>query len=107
MALVTPIPSQNIINRAMGGVASTYCNWQSINFSNPASYSELKIVTYDIGVALDSRTLRSANPVQKYNSVNFTPSYVSLGMPISKKHNLGMAFGLRSLTRISYSIQEQ
>ncbi|MDB5246296.1 MAG: hypothetical protein JWQ40_690 [Segetibacter sp.] len=102
-----PYPSQNVINRGMGGVASTYGNWQSINLSNPASYSELKVVTYDIGVAMDSRTLRSANPIQKYNSVNLTPSYVSLGMPISKKHNLGLAFGLRSLARISYSIEER
>jgi hypothetical protein len=102
-----PYPSQNVINRAMGGAAATYANWQSINLTNPASYSELKIVTYDIGVALDSRTLRSADPIQKYNSVNLTPSYVALGMPLSKKRNLGLAFGLRSLARISYSIEER
>ena len=76
----------------MGGVTKHYGNGQSINFSNPASYSELKIVTYDIGVTLDSRTLRSANPVQKYNSVNLTPSYVALGLPISKKRNIGLGF---------------
>lgn len=102
-----PYPSQNIINRAMGGVTSTYGNVQSINFSNPASYSEIKLVTYDIGVSLDSRTLRSADPVLKYNSVSLTPSYVSLGLPLSKKHNLGLAFGLRSISRINYSIEER
>ena len=99
-------PSQNIINRAIGGIGSTYANGQSINLSNPAAFSELKIVTYDIGLSLDSRTLKSVSPVLKYNSVNLTPSYMSLGMPLSKKHNLGLAFGLKPISKVSYSIQE-
>lgn len=101
-----PYPSQNIINRALGGIGSTYANGQSINLSNPAAYSELKIVTYDIGLTLDTRSLKSANPVSKYSSVNLSPSYVSLGMPLSKKHNLGLAFGLKPLSKVSYSIEE-
>ncbi len=99
-------PSQNVINRAMGNISSTYANGQSINLGNPAAYSELKIVTYDIGVSLDTRSLKSANPVLKYNSVNLTPSYVALGMPLSKKHNLGLAFGLKPLSKVSYSIKQ-
>lgn len=99
-------PSQNIINRSMGGIGSTYANGQSINLSNPAAYSELKIVTYDIGISLDTRSLKSANPVLKYNSVNLTPAYVALGMPLSKAHNIGLAFGLKPLSKVSYSIQE-
>lgn len=101
-----PYPGQNIINRGMGGIASTYANGQSINFSNPASYSEIKVVTYDIGVSLDNHTLRSVKPLLKYNSVNLEPSYMALGMPLSKKHNLGLAFGLRPLSKIAYSIQD-
>ncbi|MDQ6812904.1 MAG: hypothetical protein M3040_04080, partial [Bacteroidota bacterium] len=100
------LPGQNIVTRGMGGIGSTYGNSQSVNFTNPASYSELKIVTYDIGITLDSRTLKSTNPVLKYNSVNLEPAYVALGMPISKKHNLGFAFGLKPVTRIGYSIEE-
>ena len=99
-------PSQNIINRAMGGVASTYANGQSVNLSNPAAYSELKIVTYDIGLTLDTRSLKSADPVLKYSSVNLTPSYVALGLPLSKKHNLGLAFGLKPISKVSYSIEQ-
>ncbi len=102
-----PLPGQNIINRAMGSTAATYSSWQSINFSNPASYGDLKVVTYDIGLSLDSRTLKSASPVLKYNSINLTPSYVTLGVPLSKKRRLGLAFGLRPLTNISYSVQDR
>lgn len=99
-------PSQNIINRAMGSIGSTYANGQSINLSNPAAYSELKIVTYDIGISLDTRSLRSTDVGQKYNSVNLTPAYVSLGMPLSKNHNWGMAFGLKPISKVSYSIEQ-
>ena len=28
-------PSQNIINRAMGGITATYLNSNSVNFNNP------------------------------------------------------------------------
>ena len=100
-------PSQNIINRAIGGIGSTYTNGQSVNLSNPSSYSEVKIVTYDIGISLDTRSLRSTDPADKFNSVNLSPSYVALGMPLSKKNNLGLAFGLRPLSKVSYSIEER
>lgn len=100
-------PSQNIINRALGSIGSTYANGQSVNLANPAAYSELKIVTYDIGISLDTRTLKSADPIDKYSSVNLSPSYVALGMPLSKKHNLGLAFGLKPLSKVSYSIEER
>lgn len=104
-------PSQNILNRAMGGVTSTFSNGLSVNFSNPASYGDIKfgtspMVVYDLGISIDRRTLVSASPVQKYSSVNFTPSYIALGMTLSKKRNLGLAFGLRQMTRVNYSIED-
>ncbi len=99
-------PSKNIINRSMGGVYTVDSNSTSVNFNNPASYSDFYLVTYDIGISIDSRTLKSANPASKYNSVNFSPSYLSLGFPLSIKKKIGMAVGLRPLTRVSYSIEE-
>ncbi len=107
-------PSQNIINRAMGGlsVAFTDPSGQSINFSNPASYGDFKripslggIVLYDLGFTIDSRTLRSKVPVKKYSSASFIPSYLSLGFPVGK--NLGAALGLKPYSRINYSIISQ
>jgi hypothetical protein len=100
------VPGQNITNRAIGGITSPFANGLSINFNNPATYSQIKIVTYDIGLTLDSRTLKSTSPILKYNSINLSPSYVALGMPINKKRNIGMSFGLRPITNISYSIAE-
>ncbi len=101
------LPNRNIVNTAMGGTSVSYSDLQSINFSNPASYSELKrYVVYDIGVSLTNRTLKSINPAGKYSSVDLLPSYVTLGMPLNKKRNMGLVLGLRPLSRISYSTQE-
>ncbi len=113
-ALGDPYPSQNIATRAMGGVSAAFADGQAINTVNPASYGELRfiqsgstkggLVTYDFGLSIDARALHSASPVNKYNSTNFIPSYIQIGIPLSTKH-LGLVFGLRPATRINYSIQ--
>jgi hypothetical protein len=101
------LPARNVVNSAMGGAAVSYSDLQSINFSNPASYSDLKrYVVYDIGLSLTSRTLKSINPAGKYSSVDLLPTYIMLGMPLNKKRNMGLVFGLRPLSRINYSTQE-
>lgn len=107
-------PSQNIVNRGMGGLTAAFTDplGQSINFSNPASYADFRrlpniggLVVYDLGFSIDSRTLRSKSPIKKYSSANFIPSYLALGVPISK--GLGAALGLRPYSRINYSIISQ
>lgn len=115
-------PSQNIATRGMGGISATYSNEQALNTVNPATYTALKyvqlyggskggLVTYDIGISIDARTLRSASLGQTYNSTNFIPSYIQLGIPLSakadsRKGNIGLVFGLRPSTRINYSIKD-
>lgn len=96
------VPSQNTINRAMGGISAAYHDYQSINFTNPASYANISLVTYDLGMEIDSRTLYSASQNQKYTSNNLTPSYLQLGIPL--RRNWGMVVGLRPLTRVQYKI---
>ncbi len=98
-------PQQNIATRGMGGISAAYTDAQSINTLNPASYGYLSLVTYDIGLSIDARTLRSANPVSKYNSTNFLPSYIQLGVPLNRK-GASLVFGLRPYTRINYSVDE-
>ena len=98
-------PQQNISTRGMGGISAAVTDPQSINTLNPASYGYLNLVTYDIGLSIDARTLRSANPVNKYNSTNFLPSYIQLGLPLNRK-GAALVFGLRPYTRINYSVEE-
>lgn len=96
--------SQHILNRGMGGISVALADWQSINFSNPATFANARIVTYDLGITIDARTLRSTNPVAKYTSTNFSPSYLAIATPLSAKKGLGFAFGFRPLTRVNYSL---
>ena len=98
------IPAQNILSRSMGGLSAAFADYQAVNFSNPASYTGLKITTLDIGLDYTSRTLRSLNPPKKFTSANLVPSYVQIGLPLSKKREWGMNLGLRPVTRINYEI---
>jgi hypothetical protein len=98
------IPAQNILNRGMGGISSAYADVQSINFSNPASYAEIKLTTFDIGLDYNSRTLMSGIPPKKFASAYLIPSYLQIGLPISKKRHVGMNIGLRPISRINYDI---
>jgi hypothetical protein len=103
--------NQHIISRSMGGLTAAYQDGannnvgQSINFSNPATYSHLYMVTFDLGFTIDTRSLASKTPTSKFATNNFIPGYLTLGVPLSKKYGWGMAFGLKPLSSISYSIE--
>lgn len=96
------VPNQHTVNRAMGGISAAYHNYQSINSTNPASYANISLVTYDLGMEVSNRTLYSTSQNQKYTSNNLTPSYLQLGIPL--RRNLGIVLGLRPLTRVQYKI---
>ena len=42
--------TQNVANKAMGGVAEAYGDGQTINFINPASYADLQLTTLSLGI---------------------------------------------------------
>lgn len=109
------VPSTHINTRAMGGISAGYSDYLSINFNNPASYSLFEAnpearskklssgrSILDIGINLESRTLRESNPAKKFTAGNLLFSYVQLGVPIKK--NWGLSFGLRPVSRVSYKI---
>jgi len=104
--------SQNVTSQGLGGFTAAYTSsmngsfGQSLNFNNPASYGSLFMTTFDLGMNLTNNTLRSQTPVSKFNSTYFVPNYAAVGLPIDKLHKIGMAFGLRPLTQINYSLDE-
>lgn len=97
------VPSQNILNRAMGGAAAAYSDVQTVNFLNPASYSRLVYTTVDIGLDFEGRTLRESEGVRSLTSSYISPSYLQIGIPI-KRNVWGMNIGLRPLSKINYKI---
>jgi hypothetical protein len=104
--------SQNTTSQAMGGFTAAYSNsmngnfGQSVNFNNPAAYGGIYMTTFDLGLSLTNSTLKGNNPVSKFNSAYFAPNYLAIGLPIDKVKKIGMAFGLRPLSQISYSVNE-
>jgi hypothetical protein len=99
-------PAGHALNRGMGGTGVAYADLKNINFANPASYSNLLYVTYDVGLMVDARVLKSANPEGSFKSTNFTPSYVNIGLPINGKKHIGGVVGFRPYSRVNYSIIE-
>ena len=111
------VPNTSIINRSMGGVAAAYADYdrryderglpkaQTVNFLNPASYAKMRITSFDLGFEVDSRTISSASLGEKFNAKSAIISYLQLGLPLSRKHGLGMNLGLRPVTRVNYKIQ--
>ena len=116
-------PNQNIVNRAMGGIAAGYSDLQSVNFINPASYANLSYVKdprylrsairnaiFDVGAEYDNRTLKALNPPAKFSSTNLLFSYIQMGLPVKlNKLNrkgvfVGMNFGLKPVSKINYRI---
>ena len=103
----------NIFNRGMGGISAGFSDGGAINYTNPASYGRLVYTTLEIGAQVDTRILKSTNPVAKYTTNNASMSYLQLGFPLlngNKKaiqKNIGWGFnmGLRPISKINYKIE--
>lgn len=104
--------SQNVNSQGMGGFSAAVtagmnsAYGQSINFNNPASYGNLYMTTFDIGMNFTSTTLRRISPAGKEKSNYLIPNYLAFGAPINKAKKMGFAFGLRPITQINYSVTE-
>jgi len=103
---------QNATSQAMGGFSSAFNSTmsgsygQSVNFNNPASYSQHYMTTFDIAMSLNQTTLKRTNPSAREKSAYLVPNYSAIGVPISKEKKIGFAFGLQPLTSIHYSVNE-
>jgi hypothetical protein len=107
--------SGNVTSRGVGGISAGYADVVSINFNNPASYSQFQAfveqrskklssgrVVLDVGTNYESRSLIAPNTPNRFTSNDLLFSYVQVGMPLRK--NWGLSFGIRPLSRISYLI---
>lgn len=97
--------SQNIANKAMGGVAEAYADGQTINFVNPASYGQLQLTTLSIGIT-GGTSMIADSADNTYRSNTGSLSYLQLGVPLKRGGGWGLVFGLRPLTDVSYNIAQ-
>lgn len=106
------LPTGNIQNRGMGGIAAGFTDPATINTVNPATYGNLVLTTLDVGVEYDGRTIKSLNPLGSYKSNNGIISDLEVGFPllngnkkaIKKRTGWAFVFGLKPITRINYKI---
>lgn len=107
-------PQGNVLNRGMGGISAGFADASTINYINPASYSKFVYTTLDVGLQIDSRTLKSSSPVNKFTSNNAAISYLQIGFPllngnkkaIAKNISWGFNLGLRPISKINYKIEK-
>lgn len=84
--------------RSMGHVSTAYQDPFSVNFSNPASYSFLKLTTYEAGGMASSHILQSDQ--QNYRTGMVSLSHLNLGIPVGDR--AGISFGLKPMSRMYY-----
>jgi hypothetical protein len=94
----------------MGNISTAFADYQAVNFVNPASYSQLQTVTFDVGIEMELRTLKSADKKDQNQSGYLLFNYMAVGVPLAKDKKgftkWGMAFGLRPYSRVGYNVQE-
>lgn len=90
--------------RGWGGLSAAYHNPFNINFCNPASYSDIKLATFDAAAFGTVLKLRSPD-----TSVVFGDGSVAnlvLGFPVIK-NKAGISFGISPFSRVNYSISQE
>jgi hypothetical protein len=103
---------QNIASQGIGGLSTAFTSsmngsyGQTVNINNPASYGSLYMTTFDLGIMYNQTTLSRGNPTGSEKMAYLIPNYLAIGIPINKVKKIGMAFGLKPLTTVNYSINE-
>lgn len=83
-------------SRSMGGVG-VFSDSIHVNLQNPATYSELGLVTFAIGASNQVSTLSTDSGSQTNSATSL--DYFALGIPMGK---LGMGFGILPYSSVGY-----
>ena len=109
------VPNTHINSRGQGGIAAGVNEFGTINFSNPASYSNFQVIReqnskkivsgraiLDVGINFETRKLIEPATAKEFTAGNALFSYLQLGVAV--KRNWGVTLGLRPISRISYKM---
>ncbi len=86
----------NAALKAMGGLSIAYSNPFAINTNNPASYTAIKLTTYEVGVEARKRAI--ASNTESYNTGTLTLSHLALAFPVGKHGGFVMGMTPKSAT---------
>jgi hypothetical protein len=89
--------------QSLGRITQGYRSFDDYSIANPASYSALRLTSYQAGLHAIDATFTSNT--QSQHSTTMSVGYFSLGMPIKNTGNggLGVVFGLQPYSAIGYS----
>lgn len=90
-------------NFGMGSAAIGIRSGRDINLANPASYSALSVVTFDVGYTNSALTLEDGPETQYQN--NSYIDHLSIGLPIIK-NIWGASFGILPYANVGYKYDE-
>jgi len=92
-------------NRSMGNLGvgiSSIGVYNNINIANPASYSQLRLTVFDVGLSADIQTLKRGSLSE--NSFNANLSHLTFAIPVTKKSAL--SFGILPFSNLGYSYKD-
>jgi len=95
--------NQNIANRGMGGISLADNSTLIVNPGNPATYTGLKLTSYQFGLEGSRIGVRNATTANQTGYASL--SYVNVGIPLSQK--IGVSFGLIPVSRSKYSMEQE
>ncbi len=87
--------------KGMANASSAFADPYTINTDNPASYSFLKLTTFEGGLFGSTRNISDADG-RAYSTGTATLNNISIGIPIAK--NAGISFGLKPFTKSYYAL---
>lgn len=91
------------VNRALGRSSIAYRSPFNINVTNPASYSAIKLTTFETAVIANGLWLSDANNTQRTGSASL--AYLSFAFPIAKYW--GSSIGLLPYSTLNYDLTSQ
>ncbi|MXV51685.1 hypothetical protein GS399_11940 [Pedobacter sp. HMF7647] len=101
--LVGPILPQN---RGLGGIATGVRQiglYSNVNPENPASYSAIRLTTFEIGMTNSISELSKSN--QTESSYTASLGHIAFGIPVTKKSAL--SFGLLPYSNVGYNYRQK
>lgn len=92
-------PESTNQNFALAGTGIGTRSFNSLNLTNPASFSELGITTFEVAATNNSLRMTDGKQNQYQNHPHI--SYIALGFPVLK-NKWGMAFGAKPYSNVGY-----
>lgn len=96
------LQNNGFINQiGMGGISAGFNNPSAINFGNPASYSSIKITTFETSASIEAK--KFSNSTESQTNKGASLNYLTVGFPVMRGE-WGAAFGIMPYSLTGYDL---